>query len=138
MKNIVDTHCHLFDKIYKDRKNEIIKKSIEKGVGIMVNVGIDLETSKKAINQATRFKEVYASIGLHPINVREDINYDELINEFKKLSKNDMVIAIGECGLDFIKAKDETLKNIQKKVFIEQLNFAKALNLPVLIHCRGA
>lgn len=155
---IIDTHSHLNFNAYKEDRNEVIQRTLAENIW-MINVGTKYETSKQAVELAEQYNEgVYAAIGLHPIyaaaefqKIRTDPDEGEfLINEqdfnkekYKELAKSKKVVAIGEIGLDYYyrpktAAKLEQFKEKQKKVFIEQLDFAKELDLPVIIHCRMA
>lgn len=151
-----DTHAHLnFFEFEKDRE-EMIKKCLDKEIG-MINVGTNLQSSKKAIEIAEKHSDVFASIGLHPLNIdseflknkgysgeaesflEKDFDYDS----YKELAKSKKVVAIGECGLDYWyrpkgTAKKELFKQEQKRIFESQLDLAEELNLPVIIHCRSA
>jgi len=153
---IFDTHAHLnFAEFDKDRE-ELIKKCLDFGMGI-INVGTNFKSSEKAINISKDYSHIFSSIGLHPTNIASDFfkskecskteegfledgfDYDK----YKDLAKSKKVVAIGECGLDYYyrpkgTTKKELFKEEQKKVFIKQLNLAEELNLPVIIHCRSA
>jgi len=149
---IIDTHSHLNFKAYKDDLDEVINRTLQDNVW-MVNAGTKYETSKQAVELAEKYKEgVYAAIGLHPIyaasefqKIKTDPEEEEFFDKekYKELAKSDKVVAIGEIGLDYYykpktNIKLEQFKEKQKKVFIEQLEFAKELDLPVVLHCRMA
>ena len=154
---IIDTHSHLNFKAYDNDRDEVLKRTRESGV-VCVDVGTKYETSKRAIELAEKNENIYAAIGMHPIHIKTDLlklkmDEDEgafapLGEEFdadkyKELAKSKRVVAIGEIGLDYYyKPKSETkkaqFKELQKKVFIQQLEMAEELNLPVIIHCRAA
>lgn len=131
---LIDTHCHLnFDEFKNDRE-EIIGRCLANDIWI-INVGADLETSKKAIEIAEKYeKGVYASVALHPHNVSsEKFDY----KKYKELANNKKVVAIGECGLDYAFCENnEKTQKLQQKVFIQHLELAKELNKPVIIHSR--
>lgn len=153
---IFDTHAHLnFFEFDKDR-DEIIKKCLSSQIGI-INVGTNFKSSEKCIKIAEEYSNIFASIGLHPSNIdseflksKEDQEEVEGVLEkdfdyeaYKKLAMSNKVVAIGECGLDYWykpkgSTKKESFKEEQKKVFINQLDLAEELNLPVIIHCRNA
>ena len=155
---IIDTHSHLNFKAYDVDREEVIKRNLENGV-ICIDVGTKYETSKNAVELAEKNENIYAAIGMHPIHIKtdlmklkmdedegafaplgEDFNYDN----YKKLAKSSAKIkAIGEIGLDYYykpkgTAKKEKFKQLQKDVFIKQLDLAEELNLPVIVHCRMA
>jgi len=163
---IIDTHSHLNFKAYDKDREEVIKRTQKEGV-ICINVGTKYETSKHAIELAEKNDGMYAAIGMHPIHIKTDLmklKMDEeegafapLGEEFDKNkylelalgrsptgeAKSKKVVAVGEIGLDYYykpkgTAKKEKFKQKQKEVFIQQLELAEELNLPVIIHCRMA
>lgn len=154
---IIDTHSHLNFKAYDIDREEVIKRTQKEGV-VCIDVGTKYETSKNAIELAEKNEGIYAAIGLHPIHIKTDLlklRMDEeegafapLGEEFDKkkyreLAKSKKVVAIGEIGLDYYykpkgTAKKEKFKEKQKEVFIQQLELAEELNLPVILHCRMA
>jgi TatD DNase family protein len=128
---IIDTHCHYnLEPIYpnwqkywqKAQKCEVIKSII---------AGSSLETSKKALEIATKDKNLFASIGIHPHYANQD-NYFDL--EKLALENKDKIIAIGETGLDYFFLDDK--KTEQKKLFIQQIKLANKINKPLIIHVR--
>ncbi|MFA5169358.1 MAG: TatD family hydrolase [Candidatus Paceibacterota bacterium] len=152
---IIDTHAHLNFFEFKDDRDELISKCLKEGVG-MINVGTNLQSSKKAIEIAGKYSNIFASIGLHPLNIdsgflknkgysgeaesflEKDFDY----GAYKSL-KNEKVVAVGEIGLDYWykpkgTGKKELFKQEQKRIFERQLDLAEELNLPVIIHCRSA
>lgn len=151
---LIDSHSHLNFKAYKEDLGEVIKRTQAQGV-LVINVGSNYETSKIAVDLAQKYNNMYAAIGLHPIHtttefvkIKEDPEEGSILGEvfnkeeYKKLI-NKKVVAIGEIGLDYYyrpktNKKIEEFKNRQKEVFIKQLEMAKELNLPVIIHCRMA
>ena len=149
---IIDTHAHLnFDVFDKDRK-KVIERCHKNKVWV-VNVGINFETSKKAVEVAKKYKGMFASVGLHPLNLDTGLlkikNQKEKLEKFfdyqkyEELAKSPKVIAIGEIGLDYYlkpktKRKREIFKVKQKELIFEELRLAKKLNLPVIFHCRMA
>jgi len=159
LKNmIIDTHAHLNFNAYNKDLSEVVKRTLDNDIWI-INVGSKYETSKRAVEIAEKYpKGVFASIGLHPIYTGADfvkIKTDPQEGDFKvkeesfdkekygELAKSDKVVAVGEIGLDYYyrpktKTKLEKFKEKQKQIFKEQLDFAKELNLPVIIHCRMA
>ncbi len=130
---LIDTHAHLNFNDFRNDFDKVIKASLAEDIW-MINVGSNYETSKRAVEIAEKYNEVFAAIGLHPIHAGDE-NFDK--EKYKELSRSDKVVAIGEIGLDSF--KDYGLfKEKQKQVFLQQLNLAKELDLPVIIHCRMA
>lgn len=132
--NFIDTHCHLnFSEFDHDRAS-ILERSKRNGISKIVVPGIDIQTSVSAINLAQEYPEAYAAVGIHP-NSGVEWTSDSL-STLKKLAKNNKVVAIGEIGLDYYRGY--TPKDIQKSIFMKQLDLAAELNLPVIIHNRDA
>ncbi|MDD3386728.1 MAG: TatD family hydrolase [Candidatus Pacebacteria bacterium] len=147
---IIDTHAHLnFSEFNKDR-DLLIKDLIKKDYQI-INVGTNIESSKECVKLAEKYG-FYASVGLHPLNIESSLKIKgeaekkESVfdyNTYKKLSQSKSVVAIGEIGLDYWykpKGKDRRAEFIekQKAFFINQIDLAEELNLPLIIHCRMA
>ena len=133
-----DTHMHLDDNKFDLDREEVINKIWNAGVTKCINMGCDVESSKKAINIAEKHSFIYAACGLHP----EDIPQTEedlwkTISEIKELAlKNEKIVAIGEIGLDYYWRQDN--KDLQKKAFEKQIELANELQLPVSIHTRDS
>lgn len=134
---IFDTHIHLNDKKIYENLDFYIQDALNKGVKKFLCVGYDLESSKIAIEIANKYHEVYASIGIIPTEYKQ--YNDDSINSLRKLmDKSNKIVAIGEIGLDYYWEKEESVRTLQKKIFIEQIELANELNLPISIHCRDA
>lgn len=131
---LFDTHSHYNDEKFDIDREEIIKDTYEFGITKFVCAGYNLESSKKALKIANKYEYIYAICGISP-NDMEDYN-SESLNEIKKMSKENKVVAIGEIGLDYYWNKDN--KEIQKEAFIKQIEIANNLNLPIVIHTREA
>lgn len=153
----IDTHAHLNFKAFNNDYEAVIERAQKADVTAIINVGSNLETSKKAIEIAQKHPSCYAAIGLHPIHVGEantersrsidKEKFDE--TTFLKLAKHKKVIAIGETGLDYISAEiprqakpdyyhDKSSAEIQKEVFQKHLNIASQVGKPLIIHSREA
>lgn len=133
---MLDSHCHLDDEQLFEEREQVIKSANEAGISLMMTIGCDLESSKKAVQIANEHKCVYAAIGFHPQNL-ENVS-DKALEEIKILAKNSKVIAIGEIGLDYHWFKDLNIREKQKEWFIKQIELANELNLPLSIHAREA
>lgn len=135
MMKFADTHCHLeFDAFEKDR-DETIMRAKNAGLFFILNPGIDLSSSRLAIELTTTYNGlVFAGIGVHP-NYGKTWEHSTL-EDLRKLASEGNVKAIGEIGLDYY--RQHTPHDRQKLMFREQLALAKELNLPVLIHNRDA
>jgi len=149
---LIDTHCHIQFKAYEDDRSQVILRCAEKNM-IMNTVGTQKATSKLAVEVAEENKNIYATIGLHPVHLfpiyidekesafmsREE-EFDE--EYYAELVKSDKVIAVGETGIDlFHLPKDISREEVlakQKEIFVQEYNFAKKHNLPIVIHVRDA
>ncbi len=147
---LIDTHAHLNFKAFDKDRDEVIKRSLEQGVWL-INASSNYKTSKLAKEISQQYPAgIFASIGLHPINCVIDLSQadedrlEELdIEKYRELAKSKGVVAIGEIGLDYWnepkgKNRAEVFKNKQKEVFLKQMELAKELGLPVILHCRKA
>ncbi len=131
---LIDTHAHVNFNAFKGDSAEVIKRSLENNVWL-INVGSQYSTSKRAVEMAEKYPQgVWAAVGLHPIHAREE-EFD--YTKYQELAKSQKVVAIGEIGLDY-KSEYVSFKGKQKEVFLKQLDLTKALDLPVIIHCRMA
>lgn len=128
----VETHTHL--DLIKRNAHEVVKDATEKRVTKMVSIGIDLESSKIALEFASLFEEVYAAIGFHPHESK--FLDEENLKELEKLAKKNKVVAIGETGLDYY--WNHSTLPCQMEAFKKQINMARKFNLPLIIHDREA
>lgn len=128
-----DTHVHLNSEQYENI-DEVINNALMNKVTKMIVIGYDVQSSLKAIEIAEKYNFIYASIGIHPSEIKHMGNNDLEIIE--NLLKNKKVVAVGEIGLDYYWDKDN--KENQKKIFIEQIKLAEKYNLPIIIHSREA
>lgn len=131
---MIDTHIHLNDEAYNECLEQIIKDANNVGVNKMIVMGCDYLTSKKAIEIANKYENIYAMIGLHPSEVEKE--KDKELNWLKELLNNDKVIGIGEIGLDLYWTKE--YKDLQIELFEKQLQLSLDYNLPICIHSRDA
>ena len=132
---LFDTHAHLNDPHFEKDLDSVIERALESGVEHIVIPGCDLESSERALELAHRFDGfLFAAVGLHPHDAKELT--PELIESFRELAKDKKVVAIGEIGLDFY--RNFSPKDVQIEAFKVQLDLARELNLPVIIHVRKA
>ena len=132
---LFDTHAHMNDPAFDEDREAILLGLKDKGVALMMNVGCCLESSKDCVAMANKYPFVYASVGTHPDSADE---VDEtVLEEYRILCKqNDKVVAIGEIGLDYYY---ETIpREIQQRAFRLQLELARELDMPVIVHERNA
>ena len=135
---IIDTHCHLDDARYKDDIDEVITRAKAEGINRFIIPGADPQTLERAVELSELYDEVYFAVGVHPYDAQ---NYDKSFLE--KFVSHPKCVAIGECGLDYFrlpeseeKIKEE--KALQKRIFIEQIMWAKELKLPLIVHVRDS
>jgi TatD DNase family protein len=129
---LFDTHTHLDDARYNDDREAMIARAREAGVEAFLTIGCDLGTSQAAVALADQYPFVYASVGVHPHEVKhiQDGWYDEL----RHLAKHNNVVAFGEIGLDY--HYNHSSPKDQRERFREQIQLARELKLPVIIHTR--
>ena len=132
----VDTHCHLDDEQFTEDLTEVIERAKLAGVTRIINFGADFKTSNNAIN-LTQNEGLFAGVGIHPEEIDDAVGED-FADRLAELAQNNKVVAIGEIGLDYYWEKDIQRRELQQKIFIEQLDVARQLNLPVCVHDREA
>ncbi len=130
---LVDTHCHLDNEKFDLDRAEVIERIKDK-LEFCVNIGYDLKSSKKSLELAKEYSFIYAVVGVHPIDIAE--YNDELEKELEIIAKDSKVVAIGEIGLDYHWMTEP--KEVQQDRFRKQLELAKRVNKPVVIHTRDA
>lgn len=132
-----DSHAHYDDSKFDEDRKEIIQKMYDEGVTKIISAGYNLESSKYASKLTSKYDFIYTTCGISPNDIPEGEKefYKELI-EIKELTKNEKCVAIGEIGLDYYWNKEN--KEYQKRAFIEQINLANKVDLPIVIHSRDA
>jgi TatD DNase family protein len=134
MKNIrlVDSHCHLQDKAFKNDLDSVIHEAEEAGIKMFLVPGTSIDDSIAALQLSEKYKWVYAAVGIHPHDsAKVEPNWHDRL---KDLSANENAIAIGEIGLDY--HYDFSPRDIQKDIFKAQIEIALEKNLPMVIHTR--
>ena len=132
--SLIDTHAHLdFSQFDADRQ-AVIERAKSAGVGVIINVGADLRSSRRAVALACDHDLIYAAVGMHPHDAK---NLDgATLGELRKLAQRPEVVAIGEIGLDYY--RDRSPRDMQRRAFQAQLAWAGKLGKPVIIHDRDA
>jgi TatD DNase family protein len=131
---MIDTHAHLdFPQFDKDRK-EVIRKAKQEGIIRIINIGVDLESSRKSVELAEEYDEIYATVGFHPHDA-DKLNLNSL-KEIKRLAQHPKVVGIGEIGLDFY--RNLSPKETQIQAFKDQIKLALDVNKPIAVHIRNA
>jgi len=128
----IDSHCHPQFPQYDQDRNEVIKRTLDQSVK-MICVGTDLEMSKKAIQLAETHDGIWATVGIHPNDLKSGFD----IEDYKPLI-NDKIIAIGEIGLDYYRTKEAVDQKRQRDALVQWLELVKNMDLPLVIHCREA
>lgn len=134
MPMIFDSHAHYDAGKFDEDREELLASMQENGIGTIVNCGASLKSVTAVVELAERYPFMYAAVGLHPDEVG-DLN-EERFSFLREQCQKEKVVAVGEIGLDYY--WDHEAHEIQKKWFIRQLNLARELDLPVIIHSRDA
>lgn len=132
---LFDTHAHYDDEAFDADREALLAAMPEKNVGLIVNPGCTVETSRQAVALAEQFPYVYAAVGIHPENCGDFT--DEDIAVLRQLAQHDKVVAIGEIGLDYY-WEENPPRDWQQMVLRKQMALAEELKLPVIIHDRDA
>lgn len=132
---MIDSHCHLSDKKYESDLDEVIERANKAGVDKMICIADSFEEGEKCLKIAAKYEQIYCTLGCHPHNAKswKDGDEDRLI---KMINSSPKAKAVGEIGLDYY--YDHSPREVQKDVFRVQLELAKKLNLPAVVHCREA
>src|SRR3989338_2373621 len=163
MPKYIDVHSHVNFKAFDEDRDEVIKRALDNDTWV-INVGTQVDTSKKAVEMANEYSEgVYAIIGLHPIHTGASYHDEKELgpafakatdgqgsqegftsrgevfdkNSYRELLKDTKVVAIGECGLDYYRCTEESISK-QKQAFIGQIELANEFNKPLMLHIRQA
>ena len=131
---LIDTHCHLDWKAFDPDREAVIDRAAQAGVRRMITIGVDVPSSRRAIEIAEKYESVYAAAGVHP-NDCADFSAT-LLNEIRVLAQHPKVVAVGEIGLDYY--WHEADHDTQARAFRAQLELAAEINKPVIIHSRDA
>ena len=132
---LFDTHAHMNDPVFDEDRETVLLSLKDKGVEFMMNVGCCRESSRDCVAMAEKYPFVYASVGTHP-DAADEVN-EEVLEEYRQLvAAHPKVRAIGEIGLDYYY---ETIpREIQQKAFRMQMELARELSMPVIVHERNA
>ncbi len=131
---LFDSHAHIDDEKFDIDREEVIQRAINNGVTGVINVGASMESSARSVALAEKFEGIYAAVGIHPHDAQDalDTDYEQLV----RWTALDKVVAIGEIGLDYY--YDLSPRDVQRSVFIRQLDVARQTNMPFIIHDRDA
>lgn len=131
---LIDTHVHLNADQYEGEVEEVIKRAEENDVSIFVVIGFDKKTIERTMQLIAKHENVYGVIGWHPVDAIDCTDDD--LRWIEELSTHEKIVAIGETGLDY--HWDKSPKDVQKEVFKKQIELAKRVGLPIVIHNREA
>lgn len=131
---MIDTHAHINFPEFDSDRSDVIKSAFDTGLSAIINIGLDAETSLESVKLAESNDKIYATVGCHPHDSKKFTKEDKLTIE--RLAQHPKVVAIGEIGLDYY--RDHSPRDIQQKVFAEQLIMAREFELPVVVHIREA
>lgn len=131
---LIDTHAHLNDKRLLPLVDEVVANMDNDNLEAIINVSYDLESSIKSVELADKYNNIYAVVGLHPHDAKSASS--ELYDYIAKAVGNNKVVAVGEMGLDYY--YDYSPRDVQARVFKEQIELADSLNMPIVIHLRDA
>jgi TatD DNase family protein len=131
---LIDTHAHLQDESLYPEVKEVLERAATAGVETIICPGYDLESSRAAVKLAQLYPQVYAAVGIHPHDA-DSLN-DNTMAELYSLAREARVVAVGEIGLDYY--RDLSPRDVQKKAFRAQINLAREVNKPIIIHDRDA
>lgn len=131
---LFDTHAHYYDASFDEDRDELLSSMKETCVSYILNAGCGITSTQKSIALSEKYDFMYASAGVHPNHAYKITN--SYLDEIRALAVHPRIKAIGEIGLDYF--HDKTEKGKQKEVFSSQIEIAKELNLPFVIHCRDA
>ena len=132
---LIDTHAHLDSGQFKNDLDAVLQRAADQGVGTILTVGCDLESSRTSVDLALRYPHVYASVGVHPHDASQ-VDRPALEELARMVEAVDKVVAIGEIGLDFY--RDRSPREVQRQAFRQQVRLARELGKPLIIHDRDA
>ena len=134
MARLIDTHCHLNLNLFQNDLPNVLERAWDNGIERILIPGIDLETSRRAVELSEIYPKLYSAVGVHP---SEALSWDQSSkDQLIELAKHPKVVAIGEIGLDYY--RDGAARDLQIEVFQSQLDLASDLEKPVIIHNRQA
>ncbi len=136
--NLIDSHCHIDGEKFDEDRDEVIQNALDAGVSAMLNIGTgsaESDSFEKTLELAEKYDCIYGAVGVHP---HDAADYNDEVEKrlIKILESSDKMIAWGEIGLDYY--YEHSPRDVQIEVFRRQINAAKKLDLPIIIHSRDA
>ena len=133
---IFETHAHYDDDRFNEDRDELLQRLPEEGVGVVINSGASVESTRDTIRLAKEYDHVYAAVGVHPTHIEE---LDESFMDWMREQTNwEKTVAIGEIGLDYYWKKEPEVQEKQRYWFGRQMELARETNLPIIVHSRDA
>jgi len=131
---LFDSHAHIDDEKFDADREQVIQRALENGVTGIINVGATMASSARSVALAAQYANIYAAVGIHPHDAQEALETD--YEQLAAWSKQDKVLAIGEIGLDYY--YELSPRDVQRAVFVRQIDVARQMNMPFIIHDRDA
>jgi TatD DNase family protein len=132
VSGLIDTHCHL--DLIEAQVKDVLAGARQAGVDAVITVGISVPSSVQAVASAHSHPEVYATVGLHPHDAR--LWSDKTADELGRLARDERVVAVGECGLDYY--RDLSPRDLQRRAFVGQIELARRVGKALVVHVREA
>lgn len=131
---LIDSHAHIDDRRFDEDRDEVLARAAAAGVEIIINIGADMESAARSVALSDKYPGVYAAVGMHPHDAKEMREEDYI--QLKKWATHPKVVAIGEIGLDY--HYDLSPRPVQREVFLRQIDLARDIGKPIIIHDREA
>jgi len=133
---VIDSHCHLDFKQFNKDRDSVIERARDSGVSLMINSGVDFATNRRSLELAAKYDFIYATLGFSPnsLDSLSDADIQTLLDQIKE--NKGLAVGIGEAGLDYYRCKETAGRERQVKVFLQVIELARSLNLPLVIHSR--
>ncbi len=131
---LFDTHAHLDDEQYAEEQQAVIERAQQAGVGLIVNVGYNVESARQTVELTQQYDFIYGAVGMHPHDAK-DLN-EQSLAALREMAGQPRIVAVGEIGLDYY--YDLSPRETQQQVFREMIRLAKELRKPIIIHDRDA
>ena len=132
---LTDTHCHLDSDAFDSDRRAVIERALEAGVGRILIPGVTAESSRRAVCLAANYPVIFAAVGIHPTDLQEGLT-DRTIADLRDLAQHPKVVAVGEIGLDYYWVTEPDAQMRQREALRAQLELARDLPKPVIVHTR--
>lgn len=133
---IFETHAHYDDDCFNEDRDELLRRLPREGVGVVINSGASVESTRDTIRLAKEYEHVYAAVGVHPSEI-EELDED-FLQWMKEQTDWEKTVAIGEIGLDYYWDKEPEVQERQRYWFGRQIELARETGLPIIVHSRDA